>query len=106
MTDSKSTDDPLSSLLLQAEGLLRPSADPIDLETLERLDGFLRDVEHRSPHGASLHAQLDAIAKWVRLLADPSSHARYGGTARLREHVELQFRLARAAAVDYTKSAG
>ena len=91
-------------LLAAAEALLPAEPTLPAPETGSRIVAILRDVERGTPGGAALHAQLDTVAKWVAFLGQSSDHQRFGGSARVHEHVQLQFRLARAAVEDYLRT--
>jgi hypothetical protein len=66
-----------------------------------RLRSVVAQVEAATPGGAPLHAQLDHVRRWLDALEQPTDHARFGGAARVREHVALQIRLAISALEDY-----
>jgi hypothetical protein len=74
------------------------------MEERDAIVALLHTAEAATPGAVSLHAQLDTVTKWLDALARPDDHARFGGTERVREHVAMQFRLARAAADDYFRS--
>ena len=92
--------------LITAEALVSESGDAPDERIVARVIELLRDVERSSPRGAGLHTQLDTVAKWVGLLARPDEHERFGGSAQVRSHVAMQFRLAIAATEDYLRATG
>jgi hypothetical protein len=92
--------------LISAEALVSDSDEAPDERIVARVIELLRDVERATPHGAGLHTQLDTVAKWVGLLARPDEHERFGGSAQVRSHVAMQFRLAVAAAEDYLRATG
>jgi hypothetical protein len=92
--------------LISAEALVSESDELPDQRIVARVVQLLRDVERATPQGAGLHTQLDTVAKWVGLLARPDEHERFGGSAQVRSHVTMQFRLAVAAAEDYVRATG
>ena len=92
--------------LIAAEALVSESGEAPDERMVVRVIELLRDVERASPRAAGLHTQLDTVAKWVGLLARPNEHERFGGSAQVRGHVAMQFRLAIAAAEDYLRATG
>jgi hypothetical protein len=104
MSDQRIPEPTLASLLTTAESLVRVAGASFNEPDMHRVIGLVREAEQMSPGGAALHAQLDTVAKWLALLASTTEHERFGGTARVREHVFLQFRLAQAAAEDYLKA--
>jgi hypothetical protein len=106
MSDQSIPEPTLASLLTTAESVLRVAGASLDEPETRRVIALVREAEQMSPGGAALHAQLDTVAKWVGLLASTAEHERFGGTTRVREHVFMQFRLARAAAEDYLRATG
>jgi hypothetical protein len=102
MSDAGS--ETLTAFLASAESLLPSGDSPLATEVLQRIVALLGDAERASPGGAALHAQLDTVAKWMELLCHPDEHVRFGGSARVHDHVRLQLRLARAAADDYARA--
>jgi len=104
MPDASSPSGAVIALLASAEAALdAPNGDDatVAFGAVSRIHEFLRAVERATPGGAPLHAQLDTVRKWVAVLVQPGDHGRFGGGGRVRDHVAMQFRLARAAANDY-----
>ena len=97
------------TLLASAEAALATPNGPeltVPVGAADRIAQLLREVEQATPRGASLHAQLDTVRKWVAVLSQPADLDRFGGPGRVRDHVAMQFRLARAAAEDYFAATG
>ena len=104
MSDKSVDRSEVVTTLAAAEALLGDSANSPDDRLVARIVELLRDVQLATPGGAGLHAQLDTVARWVALLVKPAEHQRFGGASQVRDHVALQFRLARAAADDYLRA--
>ena len=104
MPDASSPSEAVIALLASAEAALdAPNGDDatVAFGAVSRIEEFLRAIERATPGGAPLHAHLDTVRKWVAVLAEPGDHGRLGGGGRVRDHVAMRFRLARAAANDY-----
>jgi hypothetical protein len=93
-------------LLDSAERVVTSAADGVDSRAALEVARLLADVERETPGGAPLHSQLDTVRKWVDALARPEDHARFGGSAHVRDHVVGQFQRAHAAADDYFRESG
>src|SRR5215207_8398766 len=103
MPDASSPSEAVIALLASAEAALdAPNGDDatVAFGAVSRIEEFLRAIKRATPGGAPLHAHLDTVRKWVAVLAEPGDHG-LGGGGRVRGHVAMQFRLARAAANDY-----
>jgi hypothetical protein len=103
MSDQDQSADSVIELLASAEAFAARPAEVMGVD-VDRIALLLRAVERATPGAASLHGQLDMVTKWVALLAKPGAHERFGGADRVRDHVAMQFRLARAAAEDYLRA--
>ena len=104
MPDESADRPGVLALLLSAEQRLSEARGIPDEHAVGRVLQLLREVEQATPGGAGLHTQLDTVAKWVRLLAQPAEHGRFGGSAHVRDHLAMQFRLAAGAAEDYLRA--
>jgi hypothetical protein len=91
-----------ASLARAAGGMASPNEDRGS--AAQRLRTVVAEVEASTPGGAPLHAQLDHVRRWLDALERPTDHARFGGAARLQEHLALQIRLATAALEDYIRA--
>jgi hypothetical protein len=107
MSESAPTDrgGDLLGALRAAERELSREPNAITFRTAE-FRATLDRVEAATPGGAPLHAQLDAVRKWLAALDHPADQERFGGTAHLRAHVATQLRLAAAALEDYRRARG
>jgi hypothetical protein len=87
-------------LAAEADALLSaPNAG--EPEQITRGLAILAALEAATPGGAPLHHQIDVVRRWVEVLRNESGHARFGGTAHLRDHLAMQLRLLRAGVADY-----
>jgi hypothetical protein len=103
MSDHSSADGRVRAhaLVLAAEELIAAAPNDMDPGAGKQIGTMLDALERATPGGAPLHAQLDAVRKWVDALGRPEEHARFGGTAHVRDHVLAQLRRVRAATEDY-----
>ena len=74
-------------------------------ESATRGLGLLDSLEAATPGGAPLHHQIDVVRRWVGALADEREHERFGGTAHLRNYLDVQLKLLDAAVADYLRDA-
>ena len=108
MSDQPPASVELRPLLVAAERALSDA--PHDGATHDGAASIVTDirstlarVEAATPRGASLHAQLDNVRKWLDALDDPAEHERFGGAVHLRAYVITQLRLALGALEDYQR---
>ena len=81
---------------LSSSGRLEPDAAARGL-------GLLDSLEAATPGGAPLHHQVDVVRRWVGALADEREHERFGGTAHLRNYLDVQLKLLDAAVADFLR---
>lgn len=103
MSDRPQAPGELRSLLLSAERTIAEAPESTQGSLGDDIAPMLARVEAATPGGAPLHAQLDNVRKWLRALAQPADHERFGGAAHLRRHVVTQLRLALGALEDYER---
>ena len=95
--------DALHELLRSVEASLRDEPTAANRLPSDAIRSALDRVEAATPAGVPLHAQLDAVRRWLRALDEPADHQRFGGVDHLRQHVLLQVRLAQGALEDYER---
>jgi hypothetical protein len=105
MSDRAEAGASVTALLASAEVLSDQARDPLRSDAIQRMTELLRAAEDATPGAAFFHAQLDTLRRWAGLLAS-GDHERFGGTQRVRDHLAVQFRLARSAAEDYWRVTG
>ena len=93
----------LLELLRSVEASFAAEPDQAKPPSPDDIHWALDRVEAGTPGGAPLHAQLDAVRRWLRALEAPAEHQRFGGVSHVRQHVLLQVRLALGALEDYQR---
>ena len=78
---------------------------PLAPEPTARGLTLLDSLEAITPGGAPLHHQIDVVRRWVGALGDGREHDRFGGTAHLRNYLDMQLKLLNAAVADYLRDA-
>jgi hypothetical protein len=86
-----------------AERDLLAAPNTVPCATADVIRDLLARIEHATPGGAPLHAQLDTTRKWLAVLQHPAAHDRFGGSAHVRDYVVTQLRLTRGAVEDYAR---
>ncbi len=93
----------VAALVADAEAILS-APNVVDAAAAARALEILASLEAATPGGASLHHQIDVVRRWVAVLQSEPEHARFGGTAHLRDYLGTQLRLLHAAVDDYLRA--
>ena len=92
-----------AALVAEADAILS-APNVVDAATAARAFEILAALEAATPHGVPLHHQIDVVRRWLAVLQSEPEHARFGGTAHLRNYMGTQLRLLRAAVDDYLRA--
>ena len=92
-----------AALVAEAHAILS-APNVVDAAAAARALEILAALEAATPGGVTVHHQIDVVRRWAAVLQSEPEHARFGGTAHLRDYLGTQLRLLRAAVDDYLRA--